>query len=659
MKLVKVQIKNFRSIEDTEVFNVGDLTCLVGKNEAGKTAILKALEAQFPVSKPLAAYDLTRDYPRRFYADAIRDGEETEIEVCTTWWELDTKSKDLLVAEFGEDSVKHGLVTVKSGYNFGTTHWTVPINESKAINNLIANVKMNAAEKSSLGSPVTATELQKALDAIAEPTEKHKALSTKLKTYRKGSITLKAIDIISLRVPKFFYASHYDRMSGQISVETQAQLHSNSSVIPKGDEIFESFLSLAGTSLDELKDSRKLEDLKAKCEAASNNITEQIFKYWSQNDALDVQIDISPGKPDDPAPFNTGTVVSARVYNGYHKASVPFSERSAGFVWFFSFLVQFATIKEGLGNIIVLLDEPGLTLHGKAQADLLRYIEEELLPKHQVIFSTHSPFLVPSDRLNDVRIVEDQLIYKEGARRPEVKGTKVSEEVLSKDRDTLFPLQGAMGYDICQSLFVGKHTLLVEGPSDILYLQTLSNVLRKIGKTGLDYRWTLCPSGGIDKVQPFISLFGGRAGKIDIAVLTDQGKGDKSKVEKLKQSQLLHAGRAYSIGDFTGSDEADIEDLFAPEIYVSILNSCYRLNGENVITVEKLINADTSTTRLVKKAEALFRMMPTDVEDFDHYAPSMWLLQNPQILESESAEIHSTLERAEKVFETYNKMLVP
>src|SRR4051812_26897796 len=123
MKLVKVQIKNFRSIEDTEVFTVGDLTCLVGKNEAGKTAILKALEAQFPVSKPLAAYDLTRDYPRRFYADAIRDEEEPEIEVCTTWWELDTITKGLLVTEFGEESVNDGVVTVKSGYNFRTIYW--------------------------------------------------------------------------------------------------------------------------------------------------------------------------------------------------------------------------------------------------------------------------------------------------------------------------------------------------------------------------------------------------------------------------------------------------------------------------------------------------------------------------------------------------------
>ena len=48
---------------------------------------------------------------------------------------------------------------------------------------------------------------------------------------------------------------------------------------------------------------------------------------------------------------------------------------------------------------MLLLDEPGLTLHGKAQADLLRYFADKIIPKHQLIYSTHSPFMVPPDDL--------------------------------------------------------------------------------------------------------------------------------------------------------------------------------------------------------------------------------------------------------------------
>ena len=92
--------------------------------------------------------------------------------------------------------------------------------------------------------------------------------------------------------------------------------------------------------------------------------------------------------------------------------TVPFSDRSADSIWFFSFLVTFSQVKKDHGNVIILLDEPGLNLHGRAQADLLRYIEEMLRPEHQVIFTTHSPFMVPADRLDWVRTVEDVVIQK-------------------------------------------------------------------------------------------------------------------------------------------------------------------------------------------------------------------------------------------------------
>src|SRR5699024_2954889 len=121
-------------------------------------------------------------------------------------------------------------------------------------------------------------------------------------------------------------------------------------------------------------------------------------------------------------------------------------------VWFFSFLSQFKQLKKHAGDSIILLDEPGLTLHGKAQADLLRYLVERILPDHQVIYTTHSPFMVPAHRLADVRVVEDVVDYT-NPRRPVVKGTKVSKEILSVDKETLFPLQAHLGYEVTQSLF--------------------------------------------------------------------------------------------------------------------------------------------------------------------------------------------------------------
>jgi predicted ATP-dependent endonuclease of OLD family len=423
--------------------------------------------------------------------------------------------------------------------------------------------------------------------------------------------------------------------------------------VDRGDEIFLNFLRLAGTDLDELNSSPRYEQLNAKCESASADITDQIFQYWSQNKYLEVKVELNEGRPQDPAPFNAGAVARARVYNQLHRASVPFSERSAGFVWFFSFLVQFATMRRETDNVIILLDEPGLTLHGKAQEDLLRYIEEKLLPSHQVIYSTHSPFMVPPKRLTDCRIVEDVIDFKDPT-RPQSLGTRITEDVMSTDKDTLFPLQGALGYSVTQSLFVGENSLLVEGPSDILYLQAFSNELERRGRKGLNRKWIMCPTGGIDNVRPFVSLFEGN--HLNVAVLSDQGQGDKSKLERLRRSEVLAAEQFHTIAELLDRAEADIEDVMPPEFFCRIINGAYGLAGEHAITAEKLAAAD-GTPRQVKQAEAYFRVLPAEFPEYSHYRPADWLIRNPNLLEGDSAEVSETLNRTEKVFAVYNKML--
>jgi predicted ATP-dependent endonuclease of OLD family len=280
-----------------------------------------------------------------------------------------------------------------------------------------------------------------------------------------------------------------------------------------------------------------------------------------------------------------------------------------------------------------------LTLHGKAQADLLRYIEERLLPEHQVIYTTHSPFMLPAEKLDTVRIVED-VVTKDQRGRPVVHGTKVSGDVLRVDKDTLFPLQGALGYDISQSLFVGKNVLLLEGPSDILYLHAASDALRRRGRPSLDRRWTLCPSGGIDKISPFVSLFGGN--NLLIAVLCDLAAGQRGKVERLRRD-VLNAGRLFTAADFTEKQESDVEDFFHPALYAELLNRTFDLTGALVLDEQRLMAADPNTERLVKKAETAFRAMPADSPELDHYAPAAWLLRNPALLDGDTPAVTQTL----------------
>ena len=651
MRLTKVRVQNYRSVEDSEEFEIGDLTCLVGKNEAGKTALLNAIRGLRPIDN--FDFDKTIDYPRRHYARYAERHEGENAEVVRGWWQLDSDDVAAVEKRFGPGVLKSDTFQTIYSYDSQSRIWLIDTDNGRILEILAATHELDESEKAPLAGITNGLLAVKALSGLTERTSGQEALLNELRGLKNSSLTQPLLNFLAERQPKFFYTSHFDRMSGKVSVE-RLQADKSAQSVTVSDQIFLDFLEYAGTTLDDLLNANRREELKALCEAASNDITEEIFQFWSQNNALEVEIDIGAGKPGDAPPFNGGTVADIRIKNTNHKASLPLSERSAGFVWFFSFLAQFKQLKKkpGNSNAILLLDEPGLTLHGKAQGDLIRYMIERLLPDHQVIFTTHSPFMVPMDRIEDVRIVEDVVVRTEG--RPLVKGTKVRSDVLEVERDTLFPLQGALGYEITQSLFVGPNTLLVEGPSDILYLQVFSQALRQRGRVGLDPRWTLCPTGGIDKIAPFVSLFGGN--RLNVVVLSDIAQGDKNKIEKLRKSDILKAGHFYTCADFVDQSEADVEDLLGQDLFVQILNAAYNVPTEHELSVEKLMELE-GTPRIVKRAEELFRLMPDSVAEFDHFRPSQWLLENSTVIDNESAALNTTLVRFEALFKTFNSLI--
>jgi predicted ATPase len=655
MKLVRAKVTNFRSAEDTGEFKLDHVTCLVGKNEAGKSAVLTALATLRPHSATPMKLDKERDYPRRYLTQyAERHGAEQAIAI-TTWWELDDGDKAYIAERVGAGAVKSKEIRIERRYGEDPT-WSFETDKVKAINHALKDRGFEEAQLAALRSANNYADLAGLLAKLPAATEPQKKLAEQLPKW--GSIEGRVKTLLEQRLPYFMYFSNYDRMAGAVQIEHLLEIKGNATEWDKeknrGVRLFSDFFDYAGAPLEEIRGINTYETFNARLKAASNNITDQILEYWEQNPDLAVQIEVDQGRAGDSPPLNTGTVARARIYNGLHRVDTPFSERSAGFVWFFSFLVKFTQVRSQGAPVVLLLDEPGLTLHGKAQGNLLRFFNEKLAPHHQIVYSTHSPFMVEADKLLSARIVEDEIEQKPNGRRVS-NGTKVREDVLSRDEDTIFPLQGALGYDITQSLFVGKHTLLVEGASDILYLQALSDLLKKNSKEGLDSRWTICPTGGIGNIRAFVSLFGGN--KLDVAVLADQAKSERQKIEDLRRSQILKAGRVLTIADFLGNTEADIEDLFSADVYADLLNEVYSLPASNKLTGAALMAADPNTDRIVKKAEAAFRVMPGTIPDFDHFAPSAWLLRNPVFLTTRMAGLANTLVVAETIFKTINKML--
>lgn len=654
MKLIKAHATNYRNIVDSNPVEIGASTCLVGKNEAGKTAFLKALECLRSTNPDFKDYGKTENYPRRFLADYETRHPDGDAVVMRTEWEMSDDDVAAFEAELGEGVVSGRTVHIQKAYESGITTWTVPLDEEKVLDGLVKRFSLNKEERSGLGGAKTTTKAIAALETAASRTERQNELLATIKKFRDGSARVRANDILNARTPKFLYFSHYDRMSGALSINKLNEDKKHNRPVESGDRVFLDFLEYAGTTIEELASLNRFEELNAKCEAAALRITEQIFEYWTQNDNLEITVVFSEGKAADPTPFNSGPVARARVKNTLHGVTVPFSERSAGFIWFFSFLVKFAQIKKSHGNVILLLDEPGLTLHGTAQKDLLRYFAEQVVPKHQLIYTTHSPFMVPAEHLASVRTVED-VVIRDDRRRKQSQGTKIRADVLTTDPHTNFPIFGAMGFEVTQTLIIGKNTLLVEGPSDILYLQAASAALKAAGRAHLAPQWAICPSGGIDKVLPFVRLFYGN--NLNVVVLSDFERGQKRKLEDLHKAALLNHERIILATEIAEKEEADIEDFFDPALFVDIVNKTYQLPAEHRLTVEKLIAADTSTERLVKKAEAFFCLLPAALPEFSHFDPSIYLLQHPELLRGEVDAVRKSLSRFEAAFTRIQKFL--
>ena len=252
--------------------------------------------------------------------------------------------------------------------------------------------------------------------------------------------------------------------------------------------------------------------------------------------------------------------------------------------------------------------------------------------------------MIDPENLTYVRTVEDVVTPSK------ILGTKIGDKVLGVDPDTVFPLQAALGYDITQTLFVGQHNLLVEGPSDLLYLKLFSHELQEAGREYLDPRWIITPVGGVGKVGSFVALFGGN--KLHVAVLTDYHKGIGGQVRSLRASALLKAGHVFSADMYVDGDEADVEDMIGRENYVKVINECYSLKGTKSIPETKVAGAPS---RIMEEIENHFESNVPEIK-FDHYKPSLFLTENKSKLR-DLPQLSQALDRFEKLFKDLNPLL--
>lgn len=632
MKLKSVEIKKYKSFEESQKFEIeDDITILVGMNESGKTSALEVIaKTNYFQEDESFKLNKTHDYPRRQKKKMDKLGIIPEAIICT--YEIDKDLIQKIETDIGKDTLGSTEFNVTTKYNNSNSWSIIKINRKKFIENITS--KLDISSKA-LNNKLEKIQTKEDLEALKTEYSDEK-YTTGLQEFdkyfeNKWKWSNDSISEYVSRVylkpnkPKFLYYDEYFSLPSRISIEKLE--NSNLDELKTAKALFE----LADINTSEILESDDFEDFIAELEATEAIISEELFKYWATNKNLHITFQIDK-KEDTDANNNTRIVEHILDIRVKHKGvSLPLKNRSKGFNWFFSFLVWFKRIQEDKNsNYILLLDEPGLNLHASAQADLLRFIED-LSDDYQIIYSTHSPFMIASDSLNRVRTVLET-----------DKGSVISDSIQEKDPDTLFPLQASLGYDIAQNLFVSKKNLLVEGVSDLIILTAISGILESENREHLRDDITIVPTGGLEKVATFISLL--RGSKLEIACLLDSytdAKG-KAKMDKMIAEKIIHKNKIRFFDEFLEDfTKADLEDLFVKDDYLKLFNSAFN-ELTNIKESDLNVNIKQIITQINKHIEK---------DRFNHYRPANELVKlgvNEGFLSSK------TLDNFERVFQEVN-----
>lgn len=644
MEPLAFRVKDYKCIEDSGWVELEDLTCLIGKNQSGKTAFLNAIE-KLNSARNNSEYEPFEEYPRERYSEyELRHEDDPDI-VVQARFELSNSEVEMIEQEMGNVVLENNEVELLKNYK-NELSWHLNINEKEYIQNLISEHDLHPKTEKSLKDATTFSELASKIEESDSSDEDLQILSETIS--RDGSSLSQEIgsDFLQSEIPQFLYLGEYHFLNDELSMKQLINRIDNND-LGEGDEIFLSLLSLANLEPEELQQEENFKKVRTRLEAAAKRVTNNVMEYWSQNENIKITFDRNYVPSTGIFSYDNEYIVEVLVENLDHGAQIPFDQQSRGFKWFFSAFCEFTDFK-GKDDLVILLDEPGLHLHARAQQDFLDFMNAELSEEHTVIYTSHSPFMLDPRKLYQAKLVQSD----------SNNGTTISTDVMRTDEETLIPMQNVFEFDLIDTLLIRPQTLLVEGKSDHSYIYSMSEILEEKGREGLARQWTVIPVGSGSNVPTFVSLFGGN--DLDLGVLIDgDGHADQRK-EQIMSKDLMDENHIKKITDFISADYGDIEDLFSTDDYLMLVNARYRREIEDSHTTYPIEFSDfkrdsQEEPRITKGIDQHFSRQGINNGELNHAAPAEYFENNRTGLKDKLDD--ETLENFECLFQTFNEIL--
>lgn len=689
LTLTSFRVLNFRNIDDSGPIEVERVTAFVGRNEAGKSALLRGLHKFNPATKE--PYEPQREFPRDRYTAEFRNN-GAGIPVCEAEFALSTEFRAELKAAIGaEPPSKVACIRFYDGalkLNYDTSVSDSPVSGTelgKALEAFSAAVRRVAAptadqestvqelratlvtwatqqkdavkNRADLKNPAGIALLKKVRDEangkssplVADHVEALVAsIESLLASAATQPISEKVDAAITAALPVFIYFENYGILDSAVYLPRLLEDISRTPNDPRVRTITAMFKHVGLTAQeistlgkesaeearrqnqavtgDMIRQDQANKELRAiKLSSASNAITKQFNEWYGQR-----RHNIRYQADGD----------YFRIWVSDDKrpgVEIELESRSKGFQWFFSFyLVFLVESKEGHQDAILLLDEPGLDLHPTAQQELVNFFER-LSEDNPLIYTTHSPFLIDGDHIHRVRPVSEDATGHSHVS---------TADTWPHDRETIFPLQAAAGYAMVKGLFQHKKNVLVEGMADYLYLHSLNLQCRKLGKTALPDDIYITPCGGTKYMGYIASLFLGQ--EVRPVILLDSDKAGRDRYAALlKELYSGHETALLLLSEVTGKPDCEVEDLVGE---AAILPQLSDLVGKSITIKPAERTAGALPDQIVAAAARLSLTLPDGWKaEIARRLAFAWSTTDPKAFPEDLAD------RAAELFKALNK----
>lgn len=629
MELRRFRVTGFRSVVDSGWIEADKITALIGTNESGKTNLLLALWKLKPAKE--GAINPIADYPRKRYNE-IRNMDDKPVFISAEFV-LDDPLVNQLVKLTGAepDEVRVALVrrTLDGKYSISfpdqqaaptiaaadvAAVFTTARNDVESLSATKAEEPLKTAILTTLGGVVQ--EIGQADDGAQFGADRLDALRARIegidtsssakrstivprlgqltdvleeyvKNARKPAPTSveAARQLVLDNLLSFVYYSNYGNLDSEIYLPhvienmNRDNLGSKEAAKTRTLRVLFDFVNLSPEEILDLgretsppnrqptaaeiqASAEKRKEREILLQSASSMLTERFREWWRQGEyRIRFQAD--------------GNHFRIWVSDDRRPEEIELEGRSAGLQWFLSFYLVFLVERlEGHEGSMLLLDEPGHSLHPLAQKDLSDFFES-LADTNQLAYTTHSPFLVDPDHLDRVKAV-----YVDDYGATLVSANLRAGEAKPSQTGSIYPVHAALGLSVSETLLQGCQPVIVEGSSDQYYLSTIKTFLIAEGSISPKRELVFMPAGGVKGVVAIVPIVAGKDESLPHVIIDSDEQGRNAEKKLADGLYSASKGRLVNTESICGIPGSEVEDLFPAPILADAVVKYLRPTGD-------------------------------------------------------------------------------